>query len=170
MTLTTITVGTCRAWLGWTDEKRDQCIALHAKGLSFSKIAAELGTTKNSVIGFAHRENLPKRTKQGALIGEDLATPRVPKSAATKAKSRSAEPPKGGISYMQQRDGLCRWPLTDDVSFYAFRACGCACANDRPYCTEHTKRASAGRPVPAPRVRQRGGMMPRNHVFAGAAE
>jgi hypothetical protein len=50
--------------------------------------------------------------------------------------------PEGGLSFLQQRDGYCRWPLTAETDFMSFRVCGCLCKMSQPYCDEHTAKAS----------------------------
>lgn len=50
-----------------------------------------------------------------------------------------------GIRILEVRDGLCRWPLTKETGFEAYRACGCPCNPARPYCEEHRRRSRAKR-------------------------
>jgi hypothetical protein len=180
-------------WLGWTLESETELRRLHARGLSFGTIAKELGATRNSCIGKGRRLGLEARNSPIQIVEVAVSVngrpifvtepivvakpPRArPKSSADVVPIHvpltDTTPPEAlpGVGFMQQRDGLCRFPISEETSFELFRACGCPCNIEKPYCAEHTKRASAGRPVPAPRVRQRGGMMPRNHVFAGVAE
>lgn len=45
----------------WTAERDEQLEELHSQKIPFSKIAKIMGTTKNSVIGRAHRLGLEKR-------------------------------------------------------------------------------------------------------------
>ena len=48
--------------MSWTQEREDKLKELWKKGFTASQIAAELGkTTRNAVIGKAHRLNLESR-------------------------------------------------------------------------------------------------------------
>jgi len=47
----------------WTDNKTAKLAKLWASPVSASKIAAQLGVTKNAVIGKAHRLELPPRRR-----------------------------------------------------------------------------------------------------------
>lgn len=73
----------------WTEESIETLKDLWAKGLSTSKIAEALGTTKNAVIGKSHRLELPPR---GSPIKyADGSTFKAPKKQETK-KEEKIEP------------------------------------------------------------------------------
>ena len=42
----------------WTPEKKDELMALHKDGLSFSDIAKKMNVSKNSIAGICHRLGL----------------------------------------------------------------------------------------------------------------
>lgn len=52
--------------------------------------------------------------------------------------------PEGGIGFMEQRDGLCRWPISKETSFEDFRACGCKTAPGKSYCDHHRQLSRDG--------------------------
>ena len=53
------------------------------------------------------------------------------------------EPGLPGISIYQLKSRTCRWPLDPIMNKPPFRYCGCRTIEaGRPYCDEHTRRAS----------------------------
>ena len=107
--------------MSWTDEKVQKLKELWSKGHTASQIANMLGdTTRNAVIGKAHRLNLEARapSKYNANITkqEGKISKKNPKTVSLKSKFKSimldknfeAENP---TSLENLTDKTCRWPI-----------------------------------------------------------
>ena len=108
--------------MSWTTEKQEKLKELWKKGLTASQIANELGdTTRNAVIGKAHRLNLESRgvSKKTTIkstgektVKPEVKTQRLGRKAKFKAllldKSFEAENPK---KLEELNDETCRWPI-----------------------------------------------------------
>jgi GcrA cell cycle regulator len=86
----------------WTPELRERVARLWAEGLSATKIAVLSGPafTRNSIIGFVHRQNLSGRITQSAMprARKARAIPAAPKTEAAKpASSARVKPPVAHI-------------------------------------------------------------------------
>jgi len=134
----------------WTDERIHELTRLWDSGHSASHIGKLLGTSKNAVIGKAHRLKLPARPSP---IRAERAIPRprkpvlqrppqtvvkspptlevVPKAEA-RPEPRRIKRSSGGPS--------CLWPIGDpgDPSFHF---CGDAAVAGKPYCDAHCAKA-----------------------------
>jgi len=132
--------------MSWTDEKIEKLRDLWSKGHTASEIAKALGdTTRNAVIGKAHRLNLEARaaSKQTSSSGkqEDKPTRKVQQPMSRKSKFKSIlldknfEPEKP-TSLEGLTDSTCRWPMghPDEEKFYF---CGRKPIEDFPYCKLH---------------------------------
>jgi len=133
--------------MSWTTEKQEKLKELWKKGLTASQIATELGdTTRNAVIGKAHRLNLESRgpSKKPTLksgeeksLKPELKTQKLGRKAKFKAllidKSFEAENPK---KLEELNDETCRWPLghPNEEKFYF---CGRKPLEKFPYCKLH---------------------------------
>ena len=134
--------------MSWTDEKVKKLRELWGKGHTASQIAQLLGdTTRNAVIGKAHRLNLEARapSKKGINNNPDLKNNKFKKKSynpmTRKQKFQSilldknfeAENPK---SLEELSDITCRWPIghPDEQNFYF---CGRKPEKDFPYCKLH---------------------------------
>tara|TARA_B100001989_G_C24400327_1_gene393864 strand:- start:133 stop:633 length:501 start_codon:yes stop_codon:yes gene_type:complete len=133
--------------MSWTDEKVNKLKDLWAKGHTASQIAAELGdTTRNAVIGKAHRLNLQARAPSKQKSSNTTSTEKIkarkfPSQMSRKQKFQSimldknfeAENPK---SLEELSDITCRWPIghPDEQNFYF---CGRKPEKDFPYCKLH---------------------------------
>lgn len=117
----------------WTDEKTILLRTLwDNKGLSAAQIAAELGTSRNAVLGKAHRLNL---------------TPREPGKSVRQFKPRVRSPAKepeiapefvslNPVRLLGLSDTNCHWPLSDALKHFF---CGDPTKPRGPYCSHHLR-------------------------------
>ena len=133
--------------MSWTNEKVEKLKELWSKGHTASQIAEMLGnTTRNAVIGKAHRLNLEARapSKQSSLPKSRenrQVMKRSPAPMSRKAKFQSilldknfeAENPK---SLEELTEATCKWPIghPNEEKFYF---CGRKPESDFPYCKLH---------------------------------
>jgi len=133
--------------MSWTPTKEEKLRELWKKGHSASQIALMLGdTTRNAVIGKAHRLNLEARAKSKKLtskvseqknINPEVKTERLGRKARFKAllldKSFEKENPK---KLEELTDDTCRWPIGHpyEENFYF---CGRKPMEKFPYCKLH---------------------------------
>lgn len=156
----------------WDDKGIARLRELWAEGLSGSQVAAELGMTRNAVIGKIHRLGLSGRVsgRKVSVASVPKGTRRKPKDTPpnrpiiqrltfrpgeTKAKVTSAiapvpfEPIEDIDIPLEQRRSIfeltpdtCRWPV-GDVGQPGFFFCGGAVPEGcGPYCHAHHKRAT----------------------------
>ena len=134
--------------MSWTDEKIEKLKKLWSKGHTASQIAEMLGdTTRNAVIGKAHRLNLEARapSKKSTNSNETSTGTRMvkknPQPLTRKAKFQSilldknfeAENPK---SLEELSESTCKWPIghPNEENFYF---CGRKPEGEFPYCKLH---------------------------------
>ncbi len=133
--------------MSWTNEKVEKLKELWSKGHTASQIAEKLGdTTRNAVIGKAHRLNLEARapSKQSNLSksrDNKQIVKRSPAPMSRKAKFQSilldknfeAENPK---SLEELSEETCKWPIghPNEEKFYF---CGRKPEGEFPYCKLH---------------------------------
>ena len=133
--------------MSWTEEKVEKLRDLWSKGHTASQIAEVLGeTTRNAVIGKAHRLNLEARapSKQTSSSSNKSSSNPVKRSSQTlsrKSKFQSilldknfeAEKP---TSLENLTESTCKWPIghPDEKNFYF---CGRKPEGDFPYCKLH---------------------------------
>jgi len=133
--------------MSWTSEKVEKLKELWTKGHTASQIAEALGdTTRNAVIGKAHRLNLearaPSKHSNSTKTRENKQiTKRSPSPMSRKAKFQSilldksfeAENPK---SLEELSEETCKWPIghPNEDNFYF---CGRKPESDFPYCKLH---------------------------------
>ena len=131
--------------MSWTDEKVEKLKELWGKGHTPSQIAELLGdTTRNAVIGKAHRLNLQARApskqtssnkqnpKQSKRTNQTMSRKSKFKSILLDKNFESEKP----TSLEGLTDHTCRWPIghPDQESFYF---CGRKPIEDFPYCKLH---------------------------------
>ncbi len=141
----------------WTPERIEQLRNFAGSGLSSSQIAAEIGVTRNAVIGKLNRLGLargrtaggpartcpprarrPRHSPQRALLQLMFAqAPSIASGAGAQfGPVESARP----CSLFELAHGTCRWPVDDpDANDFAF--CGNEAAPGFPYCAGHTRMA-----------------------------
>jgi len=133
--------------MSWTTEREAKLRDLWTKGHSASQIATMLGeTTRNAVIGKAHRLNLEARAvskkstpkvNSTTNVKPELKTQRLGRKARFKAllldKSFEQESPK---KLEELNDETCRWPIGHPYED-KFYFCGRKPLEKFPYCKLH---------------------------------
>ena len=134
--------------MSWTPEREKQLKELWSKGLTASQIANTIGdTTRNAVIGKAHRLNLSARAASKTSLTKNklknntneikVKNPRLSRKMRFKSllldKNFEAENPK---KLEELDDRTCRWPNghPDQSDFYF---CGRKPVEKFPYCKLH---------------------------------
>ena len=132
--------------MSWTEEKVEKLKDLWTKGHTASQIAEALGdTTRNAVIGKAHRLNLearaPSKKSSQSSTSVDRPTRRSPAPTSRKAKFQSILldknfEPENPKSLEDLTDQTCKWPIghPNEEKFYF---CGRKPEGEFPYCKLH---------------------------------
>ena len=132
--------------MSWTDEKVEKLKELWTKGHTASQIAEALGdTTRNAVIGKAHRLNLearaPSKHSGASVSRENKQIRRGPAPTSRKAKFQSILldknfEPENPKSLEELTDTTCKWPIChpNEEKFYF---CGRKPEGEFPYCKLH---------------------------------
>ena len=133
--------------MSWTPEKVQKLRELWTKGHTASEISGMLGeTTRNAVIGKAHRLNLEERApSKGKSSSEkksvNSSQPKIKGSASRKSKFNSILLDKNfesenPTSLEHLTDQTCKWPSghPDEENFYF---CGRKPVDNFPYCKLH---------------------------------
>ena len=133
--------------MSWTPERESKLRELWKKGHTASQIASILtGTTRNAVIGKAHRLNLEARTTSKKTSG----TPKTKTESHTEVKqeklSRKARfrsllldknfEPENPKKLEELTDTTCRWPIGHPYE-KGFYFCGRTPMEKFPYCKLH---------------------------------
>ena len=129
--------------MSWTSEKVEKLKKLWTKGHTASQIAGALGdTTRNAVIGKAHRLNLearaPSKQSSASSSKENRLVKRSPGITSRKAKFQSILldknfEPENPKSLENLTDDTCKWPVghPNEENFYF---CGRKPEGEFPYC------------------------------------
>ena len=133
--------------MSWTPERENKLKELWKKGHTASQIATMIpGTTRNSVIGKAHRLNLEaravsKKSSVGTKTKTESSTNIKPGKLSRKAKFRSLLldknfEPENPKKLEELTDETCRWPIGHpfEENFYF---CGRKSLEKFPYCKLH---------------------------------
>ena len=133
--------------MSWTEEKVQKLKELWTKGHTASEIAGMLGdTTRNAVIGKAHRLNLEERAPskhKSSNEKKDLtkSQPKLRGSVSRKSKFKSILldknfEPENSKSLEELTDTTCKWPIghPNEEKFYF---CGRKPEGEFPYCKLH---------------------------------
>jgi GcrA cell cycle regulator len=133
--------------MSWTPEKEEKLKKLWKKGHTASQISSMLGdTTRNAVIGKAHRLNLEARAISTKLksrvntennVKPEIKTQKLGRKARFKAllldKNFEQENPK---KLEELTDKTCRWPIGHPYE-ETFYFCGRKPMEKFPYCKLH---------------------------------
>ena len=134
--------------MSWTPEKEEKLRQLWKKGYSGSEIANEFGsnTTRNAVIGKAHRMNLPARAVSRRSTSKDTKgqdnVPEIKKQKlGRKAKFKALLldknfEPENPTELENLTDDLCKWPLGEKMEPASF-FCGRKSLDKFSYCSLH---------------------------------
>jgi GcrA cell cycle regulator len=146
----------------WTTERIAQLRSFVDSGLTCSQIAAEIGVTRNAVIGKIHRLGLspgrsaaaparscPPRARRPRLSAQSQLL-RLVYTDAPRAKDcapdRAGAEPVSSVddahrcSLLDLAQGKCRWPISDPgAADFAF--CGNDAAAGFSYCAGHARMA-----------------------------
>ena len=133
--------------MSWTNEKVQKLRELWTKGHTASKIAGILGeTTRNAVIGKAHRLDLEERAPSKSISNSDKkdlvkSQPKLRGSANRKSKFKSILldknfEPENPTSLENLTEQTCKWPSghPDEENFHF---CGRKPVDAFPYCKLH---------------------------------
>ena len=135
--------------MSWTREREEKLRELWKKGHTASQIAEILGdTTRNAVIGKAHRLNLSAKIKTRSVassknfeasLNEKNIAHRNRKGRKSKFKSLIIEKdfePENPKQLEELDENTCKWPIghPDEESFYF---CGRSSLKDFSYCKLH---------------------------------
>ena len=135
--------------MSWTDEKVQKLKELWKKGHTASQISEMLGdTTRNAVIGKAHRLNLEARapSKSSSSSGTSSGQNRIQRRPSQQPLTRKQKfqsilldknfEPENPKSLEELTDETCKWPIghPNEEKFYF---CGRKPEGDFPYCKLH---------------------------------
>lgn len=144
----------------WTPERVEQLRNHVVNGLTCSQIAAQIGVTRNAVIGKIHRLGLSPGRPPGGSVRSCPPRARHPRVGGQRRLlrlmysegERVAEAPVGPVavesaqpcSLFDLEHGKCRWPVSvpgadDGASDFMF--CGNGAIEGFPYCSGHARMA-----------------------------
>ena len=119
----------------WDEKNLERLKKLWDEGLPITKIGLELGVSRNSIAGKAHRLGLPKRNSPISKSGE----PRKNISISNFETSKEL-PLKILLREVEWSRNRCCWPI-GDPKLPGFSFCGTSIMPGRPYCEQHSNLA-----------------------------
>ena len=134
--------------MSWTPEREDKLKELWKKGHTASQIANLIpGTTRNSIIGKAHRLNLEARAKSKKIPSvskqktQEGSQPKHEKIGSRRNKFKAllldkSFPPENPTKLLDLTEEHCKWPLGPKME-PAHLFCGRKPVNKFPYCELH---------------------------------
>ena len=144
----------------WTPERVERLRTCVVNGLTCSQIAAEIGVTRNAIIGKIHRLGLKPLRSPGAparACPPRTASPRFSKHKLLRlmfaeppslVADQAAEPGRvesaRRCSLLDLAVGRCRWPVADPVGDCGradFVFCGNEAVTGFSYCAGHARMA-----------------------------
>jgi len=140
----------------WTPERVEQLRNFVVTGLSCSQIAAEIGVTRNAVIGKIHRLGLSPARPPGGSARSCPPRARRPRAAGQRAPLRllfadgapaaDTAPASAAVdsekpcSLIELEHNKCRWPIAGTAGDCAdFVFCGNEAAAGFSYCAGHAR-------------------------------
>jgi GcrA cell cycle regulator len=147
----------------WTPERVEKLISLVKHGCSGGFIAAQLGLTRNSVIGKVHRLGMQLGNSRNSMRQQLAAQLRLKANYRRKKSDRLRPPPPKVVfaveplpapdvadvprkTLAQLEINDCRFPVGDPKDA-GFGFCALECVPGSSYCATHKARTSAGVPV-----------------------
>lgn len=143
----------------WTDERVELLKKLLAEGYPHSYIAGEIGTTRNAVIGKAHRlglvsaasprqqRSLPSRARPDQRLRRIIARRAAGGATAlaeaidvpeTSPSDAEIIPIDCRVTFLELDSRHCRWPI-GEVGTTDFRFCGQRRLEGSSYCASHIR-------------------------------
>jgi GcrA cell cycle regulator len=141
----------------WTAERIELLKSHFEAGLTCREIAADIGVSRNAVIGKLARLNLSRGEGAGERLSErrELPRARLPRSERPRGRPSqrqilqalqpaAEEPPEMLLcgehrcSLLELSDETCRWPISD-LGAEDFWYCGNKPAKGFPYCAGHAR-------------------------------
>jgi GcrA cell cycle regulator len=132
----------------WTAERIELLKSRFEAGLTCREIAADIGVTRNAVIGKLTRLNLSRADGIGERMPEQARSPRAPRSTRPSQRQllralRPVRPPEPELScehrcsFLELSEENCRWPISDLEAAVWF--CGNTRAKGFAYCAGHAR-------------------------------
>lgn len=123
----------------WTDKRVQELKTLWSEGEGAIAVACAMGTTRNAIIGKAHRLGLTRlcgvvKLKKGERVRRQWPSSRAIRSTRLKTK-RTTEPPQSKhLTFDQISAGMCRY-IADDYPPWTY--CAHDAAPGSSWCAYH---------------------------------